>query len=264
MLTVISPAKKLDMSPSQIDVTQPVFQDDANRLASSARRLSKKRLGALMGLSNSLAQLNYDRFRAFEAASTPQNAKAAALTFAGDTYTGLEAGSLDADEMDYAQNHLRILSGLYGLLKPKDAIQPYRLEMGSRLKTGRANTLYEYWGDKLSVALNALGEDQNTDLLVNCASQEYFGAVDLKTLNLKVITPTFLEEKPGGPKIVSFFAKQARGAIARFIIQNRVSSPEGLKDFDTGGYSYQPDQSTPENPVFYRSEAALNTFREAS
>ncbi|MCY4334842.1 MAG: peroxide stress protein YaaA [Litoreibacter sp.] len=264
MLTVISPAKKLDMSLATLDVSLPEFQDDANKLASSARRLSKKRLGALMGLSDSLTQLNFDRFQAFDASSTPENSKAAALIFAGDTYTGLEAASLDADEMDYAQDHLRILSGLYGLLKPKDAIQPYRLEMGSKLKTGRANSLYEYWGDKLALALNALGETQGTDLLVNCASQEYFGAVDQKALTLQVITPTFLEEKPGGPKIVSFFAKQARGAMARFIVQNRVTTRAGLEDFDLGGYSYLPDQSTPENPVFYRSEDALNALRKAS
>ncbi|MEM6388230.1 MAG: peroxide stress protein YaaA [Pseudomonadota bacterium] len=264
MLTVISPAKKLDMSSVSVDVSIPEFQDDANKLASSARRLTKKRLGALMGLSDSLTQLNFERFQAFEAKSTPENSKAAALIFAGDTYTGLEAASLDADEMDYAQTHLRILSGLYGLLRPKDAIQPYRLEMGSRLKTGRANSLYDYWGDRLAHALNDLGEEQNSTLLVNCASQEYFGAVDRNALTLQVITPTFLEEKPGGPKIVSFFAKQARGAMARFIIQNRITDLNGLKDFDLGGYSYQPDQSTPENPVFYRSEAALNAMREAS
>ncbi|WP_298361500.1 peroxide stress protein YaaA [uncultured Litoreibacter sp.] len=264
MLTVISPAKKLDMSATDLAPTLPDFQEDANLLAKSASRLSAKKLGALMSISDSLAKLNYDRFKAFAPASTPDNSKPAALCFAGDTYTGLEAKTLDADEMAYAQDHLRILSGLYGLLKPRDAIQPYRLEMGSRLKTGRKNTLYDYWGDKIALKLNEDAEAQGTDTLVNCASQEYFGAVDLNALNLTVVTPTFLEDKPGGPKIVSFFAKQARGAMARFIVQNRVTSADGLQDFDTGGYSYQPDQSTPENPVFFRSEAALNAFREAS
>lgn len=264
MLTVISPAKKLDMSATDVAPTLPEFQDDANVLAASAARLSVKKLGALMSISDNLAKLNYDRFKAFEPASTPDNSKPAALSFAGDTYTGLEAGSLDADEMAYAQDHLRILSGLYGLLKPRDAIQPYRLEMGSRLKTGSAPSLYAYWGDKIALKLNEEAEAQGTDTLINCASQEYFGAVDLKALKLQVVTPTFLEDKPGGPKIVSFFAKQARGAMARFIIQNRVTTVDGLKDFDIGGYAYLPDRSTPENPVFFRSEEALNAFRKAS
>lgn len=264
MLTVISPAKKLDMSATDITPTLPEFQSDANTLAASARKLKAAELGKLMHISDNLAQLNYDRFRAFEDQSTPENAKPAALIFAGDTYTGLEAKSLDTAEMDYAQSHLRILSGLYGLLKPKDAIQPYRLEMGSRLKTGKAKSLYDYWGDKIALKLNEQAQSAGTDLLVNCASQEYFGAVDQQALTLRIITPTFLEEKPTGPKIVSFFAKQARGAMARFIIQNRVTSRDGLNDFDSGGYAYQPDQSTPENPVFYRSEAALNAFKQAS
>ncbi len=264
MLTVISPAKKLDMSATDVSPTMPEFQDDANTLAKSAARLSKAKLGALMSISDGLAKLNYDRFKAFEPASTAENSKPAALTFAGDTYTGLEARTLDAEELAYAQTHLRILSGLYGLLKPRDAIQPYRLEMGSRLKTGRAKSLYDYWGDKIALKLNEDAQALNTDTLVNCASQEYFGAVDQNALALKIVTPTFLEDKPAGPKIVSFFAKQARGAMARFIIQNRVTTLDGLKDFDTGGYAYQPDQSTPENPVFFRSEAALNAYREAS
>lgn len=264
MLTVISPAKKLDMSATDLTPTLPAFQDDANRLAASARKLSAKNLGKLMSISDSLAQLNYDRFRDFAEASTPENAKPAALSFAGDTYTGLEAGSLDADEMAYAQDHLRILSGLYGLLRPLDAIQPYRLEMGSKLKTSKANSLYAYWGDKIAKALNAQADEIGTQHLINCASQEYFGAVDTGALTPGVITPTFLEDKPGGPKMVSFFAKQARGAMARFVIQNRVTTPDGLQDFDTGGYAYQPDQSTPTNPVFFRSEAALEAHRKAS
>jgi len=212
----------------------------ANVLAASAAKLSAKKLGALMSISDNLAKLNYERFQAFEPASTPDNSKPAALSFAGDT------------------------SGLYGLLKPRDAIQPYRLEMGSRLKTGTAPSLYAYWGDKIALKLNAEAEAQNTDTLINCASQEYFGAVDLKALKLQVITPTFLEDKPGGPKIVSFFAKQARGAMARFIIQNRITNAESLQDFDTGGYTYLPERSTPQNPVFFRSEEALNAFRKAS
>lgn len=264
MLTVISPAKKLDMSATDVVPTLPEFQADANTLAASARKLKPAELGKLMHISDTLAKLNYDRFRAFEDTSTIENSKPAALIFAGDTYTGLEAKTLDTAELDYAQTHLRILSGLYGLLKPCDAIQPYRLEMGSRLKTGKARSLYDYWGDKIALKLNEQAEAANTNLLLNCASQEYFGAVDQKALKLQVITPTFLEEKPTGPKIVSFFAKQARGAMARFVVQNRVTTRDGLSDFDIGGYAYQPDQSTDENPVFYRSEEALNALKQAS
>ncbi|SHF35985.1 hypothetical protein SAMN05444273_105261 [Litoreibacter ascidiaceicola] len=255
MLTVISPAKKLDMSAVDITPTLPEFQTQANELAKVARKLSVNDLRKLMDISENLATLNRDRFRDFADASTPENAKAAMYIFAGDTYTGLEAKSLDQDEVTFAQNHLRILSGLYGLLKPLDAIQPYRLEMGSRLKTQRGKSLYDYWGSTISEALNAQAEQVQTDTLINCASQEYFGAVKPDALTLNVVTPQFYEDKPGGPKIVSFYAKQARGAMARFIIQNRLTKPEQIRDFDTGGYAYQPDQSTPDRPVFLRAEA---------
>ena len=255
MLTVISPAKKLDMSAVDITPTLPEFQTQANELAKVARKLSVNDLRKLMDISENLATLNRDRFRDFADASTPENAKAAMYIFAGDTYTGLEAESLDQDEVTFAQNHLRILSGLYGLLKPLDAIQPYRLEMGSRLKTQRGKSLYDYWGSTISEALNAQAEQVQTDTLINCASQEYFGAVKPDALTLNVVTPQFYEDKPGGPKIVSFYAKQARGAMARFIIQNRLTKPEQIRDFDTGGYAYQPDQSTPDRPVFLRAEA---------
>ena len=255
MLTVISPAKKLDMSAVDITPTLPEFQTQANELAKVARKLSVNDLRKLMDISENLATLNRDRFRDFADASTPENAKAAMYIFAGDTYTGLEAESLDQDEVTFAQNHLRILSGLYGLLKPLDAIQPYRLEMGSRLKTQRGKSLYDYWGSTISEALNAQAEQVQTDTLINGASQEYFGAVKPDALTLNVVTPQFYEDKPGGPKIVSFYAKQARGAMARFIIQNRLTKPEQIRDFDTGGYAYQPDQSTPDRPVFLRAEA---------
>ena len=177
MLTVISPAKKLDMSTADIIPTLPEFQTQANELASVARKLSANDLRKLMHISENLATLNRDRFRDFADYSTPENAKAAMYIFAGDTYTGLEAKSLEADEVAFAQDHLRILSGLYGLLKPLDAIQAYRLEMGSRLKTARGKSLYEYWGSTISEALNAQAKDVQTDTLINCASQEYFGAV---------------------------------------------------------------------------------------
>lgn len=254
MLTVISPAKKLDMDPVAVTPTLPAFQTEANELAGVARKLKIDDLRKLMDISENLATLNRDRFRDFAEASTDDNAKPAMFIFAGDTYTGLEAGSLEADEVAFAQDHLRILSGLYGLLRPLDAIQPYRLEMGSRLKTERGKSLYDYWGGTISEALNAQAKDVQTDTLINCASQEYFGAVKPDTLTLHVVTPQFYEDKPGGPKIVSFFAKKARGAMARFIIQNRLTKPDQIREFDIGGYAYQLDQSTPERPVFLRAE----------
>jgi hypothetical protein len=158
--------------------------------------------------------------------------------------------------MAWAQGHLRILSGLYGVLRPLDAIQPYRLEMGSRLKTDHGKSLYDYWGDRISKALNAQAEAVDSDVLVNCASQEYFGAVDPAALNLRVITPVFMEEKAGTPKIVSFYAKRARGAMARFMIQHRLSDTEALKGFDSGGYRYDAELSKGDNWVFLRDYPA--------
>ncbi len=252
MLVVISPAKRLDWAERDVTATQPDFQDDAIRLSKTARNLTLGDLKKLMDLSDDLARLNRDRYRAFSDAPEGDQTRPAALAFAGDTYQGLEAASLDADEMAWAQDHLRILSGLYGVLRPLDAIQAYRLEMGSKLKTRRGKNLYEYWRDHLSKALNAQGAQIGSDVLVNCASQEYFGAVDPKALKLRVVTPVFMEDKAGTPKIVSFFAKKARGAMARYIIQHRLTDPAGLLDFDSGGYEYRPDLSTEDKPVFVR------------
>ena len=255
MLVVISPAKRLDWSERDVTMTKPVFQDDANRLAKSARNLTLGNLKALMDLSDDLAKLNRDRFRDFDETPSDDDLRPAALAFAGDTYQGLEADTLDADEMRWAQDHLRILSGLYGVLRPLDGIQAYRLEMGSRLKTRRGGNLYDYWRDQISKELKAQAVEQNTDTLVNCASQEYFGAVDLKALKPKVVTPEFYEVKNGTPKIVSFFAKKARGSMARFIIENRVTTLDGLKDFDLGGYRFQHSSETGDRLVFHRAEA---------
>ena len=252
MLVVISPAKRLDWAERDVDMTAPEFPEDANRLVKTARNLSLKDLKGLMGLSDDLARLNRDRFRAFSDDPETSETRPAALAFAGDTYQGLEPDTLDTDEMTWAQDHLRILSGLYGLLRPLDAIQPYRLEMGSRLKTRRGNSLYEYWRDDLAKALVAQAEAVESDTLINCASQEYFGAASTKALKLNVITPQFMEDKGSGPKMVSFFAKKARGAMARFVIQNRLTDATGILEFDAGGYAYQPDLSAPDKPVFVR------------
>ena len=251
MLVVLSPAKKLDMTPAgDVTATRPVFRDEAESLAEVARGLGTADLQKLMKISDSLAQLNAERFAAFG----DMEEKPAALAFSGDTYQGLEAGSLDPEEMAWAQDHLRILSGLYGVLRPLDAIEPYRLEMGSRLATDRGRTLYDFWGDEIAKALNAQAAEAGSDTLVNCASQEYFGAVDRDALGLRVVTPVFMEDRGGTPKVISFYAKKARGAMARFIIQNRLCDPAGLPDFDMGGYRHAPDLSEPDRPVFLRDQ----------
>ena len=256
MLVVVSPAKKLDWTERDQEMTSPAFQDDAIRLAEVARQLSVQELMKLMHISEDLARLNDTRFRDFADDPKTEDLRPAALAFAGDTYQGLEAASLEPEEMAWAQDHFRILSGLYGLLRPLDALQPYRLEMGSRLKTPRGKNLYEYWGSQISDALNAQAAAVGAEVLVNCASQEYFGAVDLKALKLKVVTPVFMEDKNGTPKIVSFYAKRARGAMARYVIQHRITDVAALQDFDSGGYVFQPQLSEPMKPVFLRQPSA--------
>ncbi|MBY6135840.1 peroxide stress protein YaaA [Nocardioides marinus] len=252
MLVVTSPAKKLDWAERDQDMTWPALHDDAVALAEVARALTVAELMKLMHISLDLAQLNYTRFQEFAADPATEATRPAVLAFAGDTYQGLEASSLDAEELAWAQDHLRILSGLYGVLRPLDAMQPYRLEMGSRLKNPRGKNLYEYWGSRISEALNEQAAATGAQVLVNCASQEYFGAVDLSALKLRVVTPVFMEDKNGTPKVVSFYAKRARGAMARYIIQHRLNDAASLKDFDAGGYAYQPDLSEPDKPVFLR------------
>lgn len=256
MLTVISPAKSLDMSPVDHRSTEPAFQDDAVRLAKTMRNQTLGQLKSLMSISDDLARLNRDRFKAFAAEPNEEMVKPAALAFNGDTYQGLEAKTLEAEDLAYAQDHLRILSGLYGLLRPLDAIQPYRLEMGSRLKTRRGASLYAYWGDQIAKALRAQADEVETDTLLNCASQEYFGAADRAALKLRVITPRFYEVKDGTPKMVSFFAKRARGAMARFAVTERVSDAEVLKNFGAGGYQFDPDLSDGDRWAFVRDYPA--------
>jgi cytoplasmic iron level regulating protein YaaA (DUF328/UPF0246 family) len=256
MLVVISPAKKLDWSERAVEMTTPDFLNDASVLAETARGLSVAELKKLMHLSDDLAKLNYDRFRDYAENPTPSQVRPAALCFAGDTYQGLEAASLDDEEMRWAQDHLRILSGLYGVLRPLDAMQAYRLEMGSRLKNVRGKNLYEFWTTQISEALHRQAEASGAKVLVNCASQEYFGAVPVEALTLPVVTPQFMEDKNGTPKIVSFYAKKARGAMARYVIQHRLTEPDALLEFDAGGYGYREDLSTPGKPVFVRDAVA--------
>ncbi len=254
MLVVVSPAKRLDWSERDVAMTTPVFQADANRLAGHARQLTLGKLKSLMDLSDDLARLNRDRFREFATEPEQHATRPAVYAFAGDTFQGFDAASLDADALNRTQSHLRILSGLYGVLRPLDAIQPYRLEMGSRLTTRRGGSLYDYWGDRIAKALNTDADAVGSNILVNCASQEYFGAVDLRALKPQVVTPQFYELKNGTPKIVSFFAKKARGAMARFVVEHRIDSVEGLKDFDMGGYRFVDAEDG--TLIFHRAEAA--------
>lgn len=253
MLTVISPAKRMNEKPQALpaglSLTQPEFAADAAALADLARGLSAEELCGLMDISPKLGALNRDRFASFDPKASGQPA---AFLFDGDTYAGLEARKMDPDALRWAHGHLRILSGLYGLLRPLDGIQPYRLEMGVRLANPRGADLYAWWGAKPALALKALAEETGAKALINCASTEYFGAVDLKALSLPVITPVFLEEKAGEAKIVSFWAKKARGAMARFIADNHLTDPADLRGFALGGYGFRADQSDAARLVFSR------------
>ena len=257
MIVVVSPAKKLDMVAltgvaAEMGVTAPDFRDRARELARIASTLSEDALQKLMAISPQLAALNAERFAQFGT----QETKAAAFAFAGDTYQGLEAASLEAHELAWAQDHLRILSGLYGVLRPLDEIEPYRLEMGSRLATARGKSLYEYWGSDIAQALNAQAESTGAKALINCASNEYFGAVDRTHLALPIITPVFKEIKDGKAKIVSFFAKKARGAMARYIMQNALTEPADLTGFSLGGYRYEAEGSKEGEMLFLREYPA--------
>jgi cytoplasmic iron level regulating protein YaaA (DUF328/UPF0246 family) len=248
MLAVISPAKKMDFEPvNGINATTPDFVTDANTLAGHARKLSVSDLRAMMKISEDLAKLNRERFQAFSSTPDERATKQAAFAFAGDTYTGLQAGSLSSDDLDYAQNHLRILSGLYGVLRPLDRIQPYRLEMGRKLATKSGNTLYAYWDDRIGAALDAASDG----VIVNLASNEYFKAAG-KKMTSRVITPAFKEEREDGLKMIGLFAKKARGAMARFIVQNRIETVDGLKGFNTDGYGFRADLSGENDWVFSR------------
>lgn len=253
MLIVLSPAKRLDFTEADpaLPASARRFLEDTASLSRTARARTVAELRSLMSISEDLARLNRERFQAFQPDSL--DGVQAAFAFAGDVYEGLQARTLDAAGLDYAQDHVRILSGLYGLLRPLDRIQPYRLEMGTRLKTRRGSSLYDFWGDRLSKQLNADADGQKDPTLVNLASQEYFGAVDARALRLPVVTPNFYEEKDGQRRIISFFAKRARGTMARFAIDERVETAEDLKAFDRDGYRFDAAASTGTEWIFTRS-----------
>lgn len=258
MIFVISPAKALDFDtpPTTDRWTQPDFLDDAERLVGIMRRLSPAEVAKLMSLSDQLATLNVARYESWSRPFNTANAKQAVLAFNGDVYEGLDAGSLSEDDLSWAQAHLRILSGLYGLLRPLDLMQAYRLEMGTRLENPAGKNLYAYWGERLTEALNALlaGEQEagKTPTLVNLASDEYFKSVKPAKLNGRIVTPVFEDWKGGGYKIISFYAKRARGLMSRYAITKRVDDVEALKGFDLEGYAFAPQASGEDRLVFRR------------
>lgn len=258
MLALISPAKKLDFETDTPlgTFTQPKFLDRSEKLIKAARKLSRQDIRNLMGISDKLADLNFQRFKDFKPPFDLGNAKQAAFVFNGDTYVGLRARELDADDLKYAQKHLRILSGLYGLLRPLDLIQPYRLEMGLKFQAPGGGDLYSFWNDALAEAVDDAVKGHKDKTVVNLASGEYFKAVDAKALKAPVITPVFKEVKDGEARVLGMFAKQARGAMARFMITERIETAEGLKKFTGLGYAYQPHLSDAANWVFTRPQPA--------
>jgi cytoplasmic iron level regulating protein YaaA (DUF328/UPF0246 family) len=254
MIIVLSPAKTLDFDspPATSRFSQPDFLSESGQLIGVLRNMSEQAIAEKMAISPALAALNAERFRAWSPPFKPANAKQAALAFAGDVYEGLAAPSLDERALDWAQDHVRILSGLYGLLRPLDLIQPYRLEMGTRLKTDRGADLYRFWGDQLARALDASLATHRFPVLVNLASVEYFKAVPKRALGRTVIQPVFEERREGGWKVISFMAKRARGAMTRWAIDNRVDKPEQLREFDEEGYRFAADASGEDSWVFRR------------
>jgi hypothetical protein len=254
MLIVLSPSKALDFTgaPESAPLSLPQLADQTAELAKSTKRLTARELKRMMSLSDNLAKLNRERFQAFDPAS--EEGLQAAFAFNGDVYLGLKARSLDKKALGWAQDHVRILSGLYGVLRPLDAIQPYRLEMGVRLKTRRGQSLYDFWGPRISAALNEAAQGHKDKTLVNCASGEYFGAVDRKALKLPVVTMRFLEEKDGEARMISFFAKKARGLMARYAIDHRIHRAADLKGFDYEGYRFVAGLSTDEEFTFARPQ----------
>jgi cytoplasmic iron level regulating protein YaaA (DUF328/UPF0246 family) len=255
MLMVISPAKTLDYDtelPIQ-DFTQPELLDDAQELIEQLKELSPAQVASLMSLSDKLADLNVNRFAHWQQPFTQKNARPAIYAFKGDVYTGLDAYSLKKSDMNFAQKNLRMLSGLYGLLKPLDLMQPYRLEMGTKFENTRGKNLYDFWGSIITDRLNS--EMKKGDVLLNLASNEYFKSVKKKELNADIVTPAFKDEKNGQYKVISFYAKKARGLMAAYVIQNRIKDVEDIKKFNVAGYRYSDEMSKPKEWVFIRDEA---------
>lgn len=257
MLLVISPAKTLDYDtpPTTTRFSMPDYLDDARTLIGLLRQLSPLQLSKLMHLSDKLAALNVARYDSWTPEFTQDNAKQALFAFKGDVYTGMRAEDFSEADLDFAQDHLRMLSGLYGLLRPLDLMQPYRLEMGTKLANPAGRDLYAYWGERISLGLNQALAAQGDDLLLNLASNEYFAAVRRDALKARVIDVQFRDLKNGEYKIISFHAKKARGAMARFVIKERIRNSAELVQFEEDGYRYEPKQSTSNSLVFLRDQA---------
>lgn len=256
MLTIISPAKTLDYeSPlATKNFTQPEMLDKSSQLIDIAREMTPAQISSLMGISDKLALLNAERFNDWQPEFTPDNARQALLAFKGDVYTGLQAQDFSEQDFDFAQKHLRMLSGLYGLLRPLDLMQPYRLEMGTKLSNPQGGNLYAFWGDFLTDKLNKILSEQGDKVLVNLASDEYFKAVKPAKLDAEIVKPVFLDEKKGHYKVISFYAKKARGLMSRFIIKQRLNSAEHLQDFNLEGYCFDESRSQGSELVFTRPE----------
>ncbi len=256
MLLVVSPAKKLDFeSPlATTQTSQATLLEHSEMLIERCVKLSPDQIATLMKLSDKLAGLNAARFGEWSQPFTPENARQAVLAFNGDVYSGLGANSFSDDDFYFAQKHFRILSGLYGLLKPLDLIQAYRLEMGTKLDNLRGSNLYQFWGNIITNELNKALAEQGDDVLINLASNEYFKAVKTKSLNATIITPQFKDWKNGQYKMISFFAKKARGLMARYIIQNQLTDVKQLKNFDLAGYQYNTNLTQGNEWVFTRKE----------
>ncbi|MBV1917115.1 MAG: peroxide stress protein YaaA [Sphingomonadaceae bacterium] len=256
MITLLSPAKKLnfDSHESQLEITRPRLASDTREIAGVAKNQSAADLKNLMHISDKLAELNAQRFKAFDLDGRRNSAKPAGLTFDGDVYWGLEAKSMGEDTLAYAQDHLRILSGLYGLLRPMDAIQPYRLEMGTKMKNPRGKSLYDFWGSRLAASLKEDLAAHDDQTVVNLASNEYFKAVDESALSGPVISATFLNVKDGKARRLMYHVKFARGLMARWIMENRLDRAEGLKDFNAEGYAFDAKASTTSELVFSRKQ----------
>ncbi len=254
MLVVISPAKTLDFEtqPFLQDASKPSFLEDSQELINTMKDYSPDDVGRLMKISQKLSELNVERYHDWHTPFTLDNAKQAALAFKGDVYTGLDAQSLSEEDLKWSQDRLRILSGLYGALRPLDLMQAYRLEMGIKLENQRGKNLYEFWGEKITEHLNQQLTTLGSDLLVNLASNEYFKAVKPMLINGNIVSPEFKDSKNGQYKIISFYAKKARGLMTRWIIENRIESAEQLIDFNVAGYYYSDEFSSDNSPVFLR------------
>jgi len=254
MLLLLSPAKKLDYdTPVRTTLhTQPMFIDQASELIKVLKKKSAAEIADLMKLSDALANLNVERYAAWKPVFDTSNSRQAVLAFNGDVYEGLQAGSLSAARLDWAQEHVAILSGLYGVLRPLDLMQPYRLEMGTRLATPKGKNLYEFWGSTIADYLNERLAGQKTPIVVNLASEEYFKSVDLKVLKARVVQCVFQDWKNGAWKVISFHAKRARGLMARYAIEHKVAKPEGLQKFDSEGYAFDASASSADKLVFRR------------